>query len=90
MAKKPSVKLDRGAVGAFLRGPEVQRMVGASGARIAAAAGKGFTHDVWLSPVSGRSGEPRAISGVTTDSWGSRKRQSKDNLLIRARDAGRV
>ena len=46
MTKKPSVKLDRGAVGVFLRGPEVQRMVGASGARIAAAAGKGFTHDV--------------------------------------------
>ena len=90
MASKPSVKLDRGAVGALLRGPEVRRMVGSSAERIAARAGSGFAADVWISPDRGRSGEPRAVGGVRTDSFGARKRQSRENLLVRARDAGRV
>lgn len=90
MAKKASVKLDRGAVGVFLRGPEARRMVGASAERIAARAGGGFVSDVWVSPDRGRSGEPRAVGGVKTDSFGARRRQSRDNILVRARDAGRV
>lgn len=84
------VKLDRGAVGVFLRGPEVRRMVGTSAERIAARSGKGFASDVWISPDRGRSGEPRAVGGVKTDSFSARRRQSRDNILVRARDAGRV
>ena len=95
MAKKVSVKLDEKGVGQFLAGGEVRGMVRSSGERIAAAAGPGFEADTWISPTRGTSrrgysNPPRAVSGVAPETWGARHRQSRDNVLQRARDAGRV
>lgn len=96
MAKKPTVKLDtEGGMAAFLRGREVAGMVRSSGERVASAAGPGFEADTWISPVRGTSkrgysNPPRAISGVAPATWGAAHRQSRDNVLLRARGAGRV
>ena len=95
MAKKVSVKLDENGVGQFLAGAEVRGMVRSSGDRIAAAAGRGFEADTWISPTRGTSRKgysnpPRVVSGVTAETWSARRRQSRDNVLQRARDAGRV
>lgn len=96
MAKKVSVKLDtEGGMAALLRGREVAGMVRSSADRIASAAGKGFEADTWISPSRGtskrgNSNPPRAVGGVTAVTWGATRRNSKDNTLLRARDAGRV
>lgn len=90
MAKKVQVKLDRKGMGAFMRGPEMRAMVRASGERIADAAGEGISADTWIASEPGRSGEPRAVSGVKADSWRGYQRQSRDNVILRARDAGRT
>lgn len=90
MAKSVKVRLDRKGMGALMRGPEVRGMVRASGERIAAAAGEGISTDTWIAPDPGRSGEPRAVSGVKADSWKGYRRQSRDNVIQRSRDAGRV
>ena len=95
MAKKVSVKLDEKGMGQFLAGAEVRCIVRSSGERIAAAAGQGFEADTWISPTRGTSRKgysnpPRAVSGVAPETWGARHRQSRDNVLQRARDAGRV
>lgn len=55
---------DKPGIGAFLRGPEVRAMVRESGDRIAERAGRQFEADTWISPEPGRSGQPRAVSGV--------------------------
>lgn len=96
MAKRVKVRLDsEGGLAAFLRGPEVAGMVRASGERIAAAAGAGFKADTWISPTRGtsrrgHSNPPRVVSGVTTETYEARRRNARDNILLRARDAGRV
>lgn len=90
MARGVKVKLDSKGVGRFMRGPEVRRMVRASGDRIAAAAGPGFEADTWVSPEPGRSGQPRAVSGVRVATWRAAHRQARDNVLQRARGAGRM
>lgn len=96
MAKRVKVRLDsEGGLAAFLRGPEVAGMVRASGERIAAAAGAGFEADTWISPTRGtsrrgHSNPPRVVSGVTTETYEARRRNARDNILLRARDAGRV
>lgn len=87
---KPKVKLDRVGMGKFMRGPEMRAMVRASGDRIANAAGAGFEADTWISPEPGRSGQPRAVSGVTATTWGAARRNARDNVLLRSRDAGRT
>lgn len=85
------VKLDsKGGMAAFLRGPEVAGMVRSSGDRIASAAGRGFEADTWISPTPGSKTPARVVSGVKAETWGARRRQSRDNVLQRARDAGRV
>ena len=95
MAKRVRVKLDENGMGQMLAGPEVRAMVRASGDRIAASAGPGFEADTWVSPTRGTSRKgysnpPRAVSGVTAETWPARRRQSRDNVLQRARDAGRT
>lgn len=95
MAKKVSVKLDENGVGQFLAGAEVRGMVRSSGDRIAAAAGAGFEADTWISPTRGRSKRgnsrpPRAVSGVFPETPAAYRKQMEDNVLQRARDAGRV
>lgn len=91
MAKRARVKLDtEGGMTAFLRGPEVARMVRSSGDRVAARAGDGFEADTWVSPVRGRRLPARVISGVTPQTNKARARQSRDNVLLRSIDAGRV
>lgn len=95
MAKKVSVKLDEAGMGAFLRGAEVSRMVRSAGDRIAAAAGAGFEADTWVSATRGTSARgnsnpPRVTSRVTAETFEAHARNSRDNVLLRARDAGRV
>ena len=96
MAKRVKVKLDsEGGMAAFLRGHEVARMVRSSGERVAAAAGDGFEADTWISPTRGvskrgYSNPPRVVSGVTPETDSAARRNSRDNVLLRARDAGRV
>lgn len=90
MAKNVKVRLDRKGVGAFMRGAEVRGMVRSSGDRVAGAAGRGFEADTWISSEPGRSGQPRAVSGVKAETFGARVRNARDNVLLRARDAGRV
>ncbi len=90
MARKALVKLDPKGMGAFLRGSEVRRMVRSSGDRVASAAGPGFEADTWVSSDAGRRGQPRAVSGVRATTWGAAHRNARDNVLLRARDAGRL
>lgn len=87
---KSRFRPDRQGIGELMRGPEVQKMVRRSGDRIARSAGDGFEADTWISPTPGRSGQPRAVSGIFAQSWRARSRQSRDNVLQRARDAGRT
>lgn len=87
---KAKVKLDRNGMGKFLRGAEVQGMVRRSGDRIANAAGPGFEADTWIAPEPGRRTPARAVSGVMAETFDARRRQSRDNVLLRARDAGRT
>jgi len=90
MAKSVRVKLDRDGMGALMRGAEMRGMVRKSGDRIATAAGEGIAADTWVAPEPGRSGQPRAVSGVQADSWRGYQRQRRDNVILRSRDAGRV
>lgn len=96
MAKKVTVKLDEeGGMAAFLRGREVAAMARSSADRIAASAGRGFEADTWISPTRGtskrgNSNPPRVVSGVAAQDADARLRNSRDNVLLRARDAGRV
>lgn len=80
MAK--NFKLDGKGAGELLRGREVQRMVRASGDRIARRAGPGFEADTWVGN--------RAISGVITSNAEAMRAQSRNNMLQRSVDAGRV
>ena len=95
MAKRVRVKLDENGMGQMLAGSEVRAMVRASGDRIAASAGPGFEADTWISPTRGTSkrgysNPPRAVSGVFPETDAARRKQSSDNVLQRARDAGRT
>ena len=95
MAKRVRVKLDENGMGRMLAGSEVRAMVRASGDRIAASAGPGFEADTWVSPVRGRSKRgnsrpPRAVSGVFAETTVAYRKQMEDNVLQRARDAGRT
>lgn len=96
MGKRVKMDFDsEGGLAAFLRGSEVAGMVRSSGNRIAAAAGRGFEADTWISPTRGtsrrgNSNPPRVVSGVAAETPDARRRQSRDNVLQRARDAGRV
>ena len=96
MAKRVKMDFDsEGGVAAFLRGPEVSGMVRSSGERVAAAAGDGFEADTWVSATRGvsrrgNSNPPRVVSGVAPETFKARRRNSRDNILLRARDAGRV
>ena len=87
---KVKVKLDRKGMGEWMRGSEMRGMVRSSGDRVASAAGPGFEADTWISPEPGRSGQPRAVSGVKAETWDAYHRQSRNNVLLRARGAGRV
>ena len=95
MAKRVRVKLDENGMGRMLAGSEVRAMVRASGDRIAASAGPGFEADTWISPTRGTSkrgysNPPRVVSGVFPETDAARRKQSSDNVLQRARDAGRA
>ncbi len=96
MGKRVKMDFDsEGGLAAFLRGSEVAGMVRSSGNRIAAAAGRGFEADTWISPTRGtskrgNSNPPRVVSGVAPETPDARRRQARDNVILRARDAGRV
>ena len=95
MAKRVRVKLDEGGMGRLLAGSAVAGMVRSSGERVAAAAGDGFEADTWVSATRGvsrrgNSNPPRVVSGVAPETFGARRRNARDNILLRARDAGRV
>lgn len=71
MARNVRFKPDSKGIGDFMRGTEVQKLVRASGDRIADRAGEAKA-DTWISPEPGRSGQPRAVSGVFPRDGGSK------------------
>lgn len=95
MARNVRVKLDSRGLDALLAGREVTGMIGGSAERVAAAAGRGFEADTWISPTRGTSKRgnsyaPRVVGGVRAETFSARVRNSRDNILLRARDAGRT
>lgn len=95
MAKRAQVRLDEQKMGAFLTSAPVRGMVGSAAQRVAAKAGTGFDADTWVSPVRGTSARgnsnpPRVVGGVSATTAAARVRNARDNVLLRARDAGRV
>ena len=70
-------KLDRGGVDELLKSQEMQNMLAAKAAEIAARAGDGFTSGV-------RVGEDRARAYVLPETYRARRRQARDHVLERA------
>lgn len=83
MAKAVRYVPDRAGFAAILKGPEVSRMVGDSAARIAARAGEGVDSKVWH-------GDSREVGIVQTVTRQAAARNSRNNTLLRAMEAGRV
>lgn len=86
MAKKVTFKPDNYGIGALMRGSEMQGLVRASGDRIAQRAGSGFEADTWIAHYPGRSGQPRAVSGVKSTRPGSKAAER----VQRSVEAGRI
>lgn len=89
MAKSNYVPDSKG-VGEFLRSSEMQKMVRRSGDAIAARSGSKFVADTWISPTAGRSGEPRAVSGVFLKPNKFPRGSKAQDKVRGAIDAGRV
>lgn len=83
MASKVRVKWHIKNWRALRNSAEVRGDLDQRASRIAAAAGDGFTRR------QAKVGKNRARASVGTNSWESMKRQSEDNVLQRALNAGR-
>ncbi|MDN6460644.1 MAG: hypothetical protein L0J94_03285 [Corynebacterium flavescens] len=83
MASKVRVKWHLKNWRALRNSAEVRGDLDQRASRIAAAAGDGFTRR------QAKVGKNRARASVGTNSWESMKRQSEDNVLQRALNAGR-
>lgn len=84
--RKVSFRPDNVSIGAFTRGPEMQRIVRQSGDAIAQRAGSDFEADTYISSEPGRYGQPRAISGVRSKRGGS----NAADRLQQSIEAGRI
>jgi hypothetical protein len=73
---------DRAMLARLAKSPEALAEVEARAKKVAAAAGPGFE-------VSSRIGVNRARASVRADSYSARRRNSRQNILIRALEAGR-
>lgn len=73
---------NRKAAAEILKSPAVLADVTARAARVRDAAGPGFE-------MSARVGRNRARASVRADSFSARVRNSRENILIRALEAGR-
>jgi hypothetical protein len=73
---------NRKAAAEILKSPEVLRDVRGRAERVAAAAGPGFE-------ASSMIGRNRARASVRAISFSARVRNSRDNILLRALEAGR-
>ena len=87
MAAKTKLKLNKKGFAALRNSAEVRADLDARASRIAHEAGKGFTRRAARVGTKGR--EPRARASVGTNSWASRVRQSRENVLQKALNAGR-
>lgn len=74
--------LDRRALEQIAKSPAAQAEVMRRAEKVGAAAGPGFE-------VSGRVGQKRARASVRADSFSARVRNSRENILLRALQAGR-
>ena len=83
MAKAVRFQPDKAGFAAVLRGAEVSRMVGESAARIAGRAGDGVDSKVWH-------GDSREVGIVQTVTRQAAARNSRNNTLLKAMEAGRV
>lgn len=70
-------KLDSRSINELLKSQEMQNMLGAKAAEIAARAGDGFTSGV-------RVGQDRARAYVLPETFRARRRQARDHVLERA------
>jgi hypothetical protein len=82
MAEKIRIEVNSAGIQAVLKSAEVQEMLNARAARIAAAAGAGME-------VSSRVGKTRARASVITATRAARLAEATDRSLTRAIDAGR-
>lgn len=88
MAKsKIKLKLSKRGFAALRNSAEVRAELDRRASRIAHAAGEGFTRRQAQPGTKGRN--PRARASVGTNTAESRRRQSRDNVLQRALNAGR-
>lgn len=76
------IEMNRAAIGALLKSPEVQADLKARADRIAAAAGEGMVASVQV-------GKTRARASVITETVQAKRAEAKDRALTRALDAGR-
>jgi len=83
MAKAIRVKYHIRNWKALRNSPEVRAELDARASRVAHAAGEGFTRR------QAEAGKKRARASVGTNSWAAMRRQSEENVLQRALNAGR-
>lgn len=81
--KNNTFEANHSGFAALLRGTEVQSMVSASAKRVSAQAGPGFESLTWQ-------GSSRQVGIVQTGTAQARRRSSRDNVLLRSIEAGRV
>lgn len=77
-----AAEINRQALAAILKSPEVLADLRARAERVRNAAGPGFEMD-------SRVGRNRARASVKAESFSARVRNSRENILIRALEAGR-
>ncbi len=87
MANKVKLKLNQKGFTALRNSAEVRADLDRRASLIAHEAGKGFTRRQAQPGTRGR--RPRARASVGTNSWASMLRQSRDNVLQKALNAGR-
>ena len=87
MGKRVKWKPSKKGFAELRNSPVVRAELDRRASRIADAAGKGFTRRQAQPGTKGRA--PRARASVGTSTAASRRRQSKDNVLQKAINAGR-
>ncbi|WP_276804562.1 hypothetical protein [Lactobacillus hominis] len=78
---KVKFNLDKGGVGALLKGSEIQAIISKQGERIASAAGKGYESKTVIRPT-------RAVTTVAPDTVAAHFDNLKNNTLLRAMGGG--
>jgi hypothetical protein len=81
------ISYNRAAMESILQAPEILADVRARAERVRDAAGPGFEMSSMIG--AGRAAAGRARASVRAESFSARVRNSRENILIRALEAGR-